>query len=106
MELEWHVDDLPAVRGIDGATMRHLQYMLFEALSNVLQHAQARVLRIEAFANGSGALLRIIDDGRGFDVGQPLRKGLRSMHERATAIGAKLAIQSRPGRTSVEIMLS
>jgi signal transduction histidine kinase len=80
--------------------------MLFEALSNVLQHAQARVLRIEAFANGSGALLRIIDDGRGFDVGQPLRKGLRSMHERATAIGAKLAIQSRPGRTSVEIMLS
>jgi signal transduction histidine kinase len=106
MELEWHVDDLPAVPGIDGAAMRHLQFMLFEAMSNVLQHARARVLCIEAFANGSGALLRIIDDGCGFDVGQPLCKGLRSMHERATAIGAQLGIQSRPGRTAVEIVLS
>jgi signal transduction histidine kinase len=105
-ELEWHVDDLPAVPGIDGGAMRQLQYMLFEALSNVLQHAQARVLRIEASGNGSGAVLRIIDDGRGFDVSQPLRKGLRSMHDRAAAIGAKLAIESRPGRTAVEIVLS
>jgi signal transduction histidine kinase len=80
--------------------------MLFEALSNVLQHAQARVLRIEASGNGSGAVLRIIDDGRGFDVSQPLRKGLRSMHDRAAAIGAKLAIESRRGRTAVEIVLS
>jgi hypothetical protein len=106
MELQWHVDDLAAVPGIDGAAMRHLQFMLFEALSNVLQHARARVLRIEASTTGSGALLRIIDDGCGFDVGQPLRKGLRSMHDRAAAIGARLSLESRPGRTVVGIALS
>jgi signal transduction histidine kinase len=105
VELQWHVDELDALRGYDGSAMRHLQFMLFEALSNVLQHAHARVLRIEATALGNGAQLRIVDDGRGFDVGRPLRQGLLSMHERASAIGARLSLQSRPGRTVIDIML-
>jgi signal transduction histidine kinase len=106
LELQWAVDEVGVVRGYDAPAMRHLQFMLFEALSNVLQHAQARVLRIEACASGNGAQLRIIDDGRGFDVGRPLRRGLASMHERAAAIGAKLALQSRPGQTVVDITLN
>jgi signal transduction histidine kinase len=105
VELQWHVDELAVVRGFDGPAMRHLQFMVFEALSNVLQHARARVLRIEASASGSGALLRIIDDGCGFDVGRPLRQGLASMRERAAAIGAKLSLKSQPGRTVIEIVL-
>ena len=105
VQLQWHVDDLAPVRGFDGAAMRHLQFMVFEALSNVLQHARARVLRIEAFASGSGAVLRIIDDGCGFDAGRPRRQGLASMHERASAIGARLSLESRPGRTVVAIAL-
>jgi signal transduction histidine kinase len=71
----------------------------------VLQHAQARVLRIEARMGEAGAQLKIIDDGRGFDVRRPLRRGLASMHERAAAIGAKLSFSSQPGRTVVEIVL-
>jgi signal transduction histidine kinase len=106
VQLQWHVDDLAPVHGFDGPAMRHLQFMVFEALSNVLQHACARVLRIEAFASGSGAMLRIIDDGCGFDVGRPLRQGLASMQERACAIGAGLTLESRPGRTVVAIALS
>jgi signal transduction histidine kinase len=106
LELQWAVDEVGVVRGYDAPAMRHLQFMLFEALSNVLQHAQARVLRIEACASGNGARLRIIDDGRGFDVGRPLRRGLASMHERAAVIGAKLSLQSRPGRTVVDITLN
>jgi signal transduction histidine kinase len=105
VELQWHVDAMEAVRGFDGAAMRHLQFMLFEALSNVLQHAHARVLRIEARTAEAGAQLKIIDDGRGFDVRRPLRRGLASMHERAAAIGAQLSFNSQPGRTVVEILL-
>jgi hypothetical protein len=106
VELQWHVDAIDAVPGLDAPAMRHLQFMVFEALSNVLQHAQARVLRIEARATAAGAQLKIIDDGRGFDVRQPLRRGLLSMHERAAAIGARLSLESRPGRTVVDIALS
>lgn len=106
VELQWHVDEIPAVRGLDSSAMRHLQFMVLEALSNVLQHAHARVLRIEASAHDDGAHLKIIDDGRGFDLGRPLRQGLQSMHERAAAIGARLSLESRPGRTVVDILLS
>jgi len=106
LELQWHVEEVAAVRGLDGSAMRHLQFMLFEALSNVLQHAQARVLRIEASASPGGALVRIIDDGCGFDVGRPLRKGLASMHERAAAIGARLTLESQPGHTVLSIALA
>jgi signal transduction histidine kinase len=105
LQLQWHVDEVAPVSGFDGSAMRHLQFMVFEALSNVLQHAQARVLRIEAAASGTGARLTIIDDGCGFDLGAPRRRGLQSMHERATAIGAKLSLDSRPGRTVIEIVL-
>ena len=62
--------------------MRQLQFMVFEALSNVLQHAQASELRIEAVMTARGVQLRIIDNGRGFDVDAPPRKGLHS-HARA-----------------------
>ena len=93
--------------------MRQLQYMLFEALSNVLQHAQARVLRIEARAllepvpgGAQPVVVRVVDDGQGFDVSQPARKGLASMRERAQAIGATLRISSEAGRTVVEIRLA
>jgi signal transduction histidine kinase len=105
LELQWLVDEVAPVRGFDGSAMRHLQFMVFEALSNVLQHAQARVLRIEAAASGTGARLSIIDDGCGFDVASPRRRGLQAMHERAAAIGAKLSLDSRPGRTVIEIVL-
>jgi signal transduction histidine kinase len=79
--------------------------MVFEALSNVLQHAGASMLRIEASALAAGARLRIVDNGKGFDVDAPLRNGLASMRARAALIGAVLTLASEPGRTVVEILL-
>jgi signal transduction histidine kinase len=114
MAFEWDVDLLPHLARLDHSAMRQLQYMVFEALSNVLQHAQAKTLRIEAGAGTSDgntalasavAVLRVIDDGRGFDAHAPTSRGLASMRERALAIGAQLVINSVPGRTVVEIRL-
>ena len=105
VELQWDVDALAPLERLDAAAMRQLQFMVFEALSNVLQHAQASVLRIEAHAVPGEIALRIIDNGCGFDTARPLRKGLQSMHERAGAIGARLVLASEPGRTVVEIRL-
>ena len=88
--------------------MAQLQFMLFEAFSNVLQHAKASTLRILAHpceAPIRGVRLQIIDDGCGFDVNLPRGSGLSSMHERARSIGARLELSSAPGRTVVEITL-
>jgi signal transduction histidine kinase len=103
IELEWAMEPIKPLPGLDGQAMRQLQFMVFEALSNVLQHAQASRLRIEARAEEAGVRLYVIDNGRGFDASQPPRKGLLSMRERAAAIGAALTVRSAAGGTEVEI---
>ncbi len=105
IELQWDVDLIAPLQRLDAHAMRQLQFMLFEALSNVLQHAQASVLRIEACVIGGTVQLRVIDNGHGFDTTLPLRKGLLSLRERAAAIGAEVSLISQPGRTVVEILI-
>ena len=105
---QWNVEVLEPVTRLDASAMRQLQFMLFEALSNVLQHAQASVLQIAASplsAEGPGVRLQIIDNGRGFDVSQVKRRGLLSMQERAHAIDATLDLRSAAGRTLLEITI-
>ena len=103
IELDWAVDAQAPVAGLDAGAMRQLQFMLFEAISNVMQHAQASQLRIEAQQTGQGVRIGVVDNGCGFDHGQVARRGLRLMQERAQAIGAQLQIHSQTGRTALEI---
>ena len=104
--LSWDVDLIaPCVR-LDAVGMRHLQFMVLESLSNVLQHAHASTLHIEAKTQGRWVVVRIADNGVGFDTTRPLRKGLLVMHERAKAIDAALVIRSKEGETVVEITLA
>lgn len=105
IELQWVVGSLEPVAHMDANAMRQLQFMVFETLSNVLQHSQATTLTIGAEMAGAGVCLRIVDNGRGFDAALPPRKGLLSMRERATAIGVAVSIDSQPGRTVVEIRI-
>lgn len=108
IELQWDVDLLPVCEKLDASAMSELQFMLFEALSNVLQHAKAHVLRVEGHApEGTGKVfVRLVDDGCGFDPTTSTRNGLASMRDRAMSIGAQLHITSAPGNTVVEIQLA
>jgi signal transduction histidine kinase len=107
---KWDVDLMPSIARLDHSALRQLQYMAFEALSNVLQHSSAHTLRIEArvlneASSAHTAVVRFIDDGKGFDTQAPTTRGLASMRERSIAIGARLELHSTPGRTVVEIYL-
>ena len=53
IELEWAVDLIDPIPWLDAQAMRQLQFMVFEALSNVMQHAHARCVRIEAEVEGN-----------------------------------------------------
>lgn len=99
IEFEWAVDEVAPVARLDAQAMRQLQFLLFEAISNVLQHAHASVLRIEAGMQGATVQLRVIDNGQGFDATQVPR----ALAERAATLGARLALESRPGRTVVQL---
>jgi len=110
MDLQWDVDALPVCESLDASAMAELQFMLFEAFSNVLQHAQARTLRIEGHAQSvqqaqgfNRIAVRVVDDGLGFDPERGRGNGLTVMRERAKTIGATLRVQSQPGCTVVEI---
>lgn len=102
--LQWDVDLLPPCN-LDANAMRELQFILFEAFSNVLQHSHARMLRIEGHVRDGQVVLRVMDDGVGFDATTDARRGLGTMRERALSIAAQVHIQSVPGRTQVEITL-
>jgi signal transduction histidine kinase len=104
MAFEWDVDALPEQPQLDHSAMRQLQYMLFEAFSNVLQHAGASTVRVQGKKMGEQVQISVTDNGRGWDTRQPSR-GLASMRERAQAIGAQLEIQSQAGQTRVCILL-
>lgn len=118
IELQWDVDLLPICQNLDASAMGELQFMLFETLSNVLQHAHAHTLRIEASVQTRDAgpqtadtapgldhvCVRVVDDGVGFDPEARQSKGLANLRKRALSIGAQLHISSVPGKTVVEIL--
>ena len=77
-----------------------------EALRNVERHAQASRIDIELEERDDQLMLRIIDDGRGFDVRNvELSKdrgiGLTNMRERVERNGGTFELVSQPGQTSL-----
>jgi two-component system NarL family sensor kinase len=71
-----------------------------EALSNVRNHSHARAVSLSLQRRGRTATLTIRDDGVGFDPTQDVPAGhfgIRGMGERASLLGGRLDIQSRPG---------
>jgi signal transduction histidine kinase len=80
-----------------------------EAVNNAVRHGQASVVRVELVYTDETILMRISDDGRGFDVATVVdggggHWGLMTMRERAQAIGGQLRLMSTPGHgTRVEM---
>lgn len=81
--------------------------VLQEALENVARHSKARRVEVELRRGAGGALLRVRDDGVGFEFSKPKpgSYGLRSFRERAEKLGAELRLLTAPGQ-GTEIQLS
>lgn len=77
---------------------------LREAVTNIQRHARARSATVEMQVDGSHAVLRIDDDGRGGAIAPG--NGLCGMRERIEALGGCLRVDSAPTRgTRVEARL-
>ena len=77
-----------------------------EALSNARKHADATHLDVEVEPHDGGYLMRINDNGVGFDPAQvaatnPGHLGLVAMRERAEMAGGKIDLYSLPGSGTV-----
>jgi len=95
---------------------RALGRILQESLMNVRRHSRAQNALVYLHRWGKTLVLKIEDDGGGFDTfsgrieGDALERDLRlpqSIKEHARAIGAALAFESEPGEGSrVEVQIT
>lgn len=97
-----------SVRALPAAQEEAVLRVAQEALHNALRHSGAGRVEVTLTRNGPGALLRIADDGCGFDPALVRRAGrhlgLVSMHDRAGGVGGRLTVESEPGKgTAVEM---
>jgi signal transduction histidine kinase len=77
-----------------------------EALRNVRKHSNAKIASVQLLHEGDKLVVRIRDDGHGFDLSQSNNReglGIRSMEERTLSIGGNFKIRSEFGRgTTIE----
>lgn len=79
----------------------HLLRVGQEALTNAVKYASATEIHVELVCEESQCLLRVKDNGQGFDVAQISQSGgfgLLGMSERVEQIGGELVIHSQPGQ--------
>jgi signal transduction histidine kinase len=111
LDIVWDVEALPPIEALSPPSIFQLQRILLEAFTNVLRHARASRVVVQARwreAEPAGVVLRVSDNGIGPPIARPgvemHGKGLASMRARARAIGAALRIEPSPGGgTSVVI---
>lgn len=90
------------ITGPDTHLNSHLELLLYriiqEAISNVIKHANATTLRILLAYRETSLVLRIQDNGKGFDPAMVSSNcaGLRNMQNRIQLAGGILKILSRP----------
>jgi len=108
----WQVEECPPLDWMDAGHSLHLLRLLQEALSNVLQHADASSITLSCKSsmrqNKSGVLISIVDDGIGFNPSDRSgSKGLGFMHQRAEILNGALTIENLvSGGTAVKLWLA
>lgn len=109
--LEWECKEFEALTGIrcrfiseclEEELPREIKIDFYricqEALSNVMEHAQAKTVHIMLRSSGDIILLSISDDGKGFHVDQHLSSpGLLNMKQLAASINGRININSGVG---------
>jgi PAS domain S-box-containing protein len=96
---------------LNADTEINMYRMIQEALNNIIKHANARNVTVRMVASFPKIILRIQDDGDGFDLKARLkqavnekRMGLQGMEERVSLLGGRLKIRSQPSKgTSIFI---
>ncbi|MET9904900.1 GAF domain-containing sensor histidine kinase [Streptomyces sp. NPDC006446] len=96
------------VRALPASQEEAMLRVAQEALHNALRHSGATRVAVTLERRGPGAVLRVTDDGSGFEptairsAGRHL--GLVSMRDRSSGVGGTLTVESAPGKgTMIEM---
>jgi signal transduction histidine kinase len=98
-DLDYHIDiprNLPALE-LDVEARRNIYLIFKEAINNILKHSQCTHIEIGLIAEPNQLVLRVEDNGIGFDT-ETVRRGhgLGNMASRANDIRGNLSIEATP----------
>jgi NarL family two-component system sensor histidine kinase LiaS len=104
MSITWKIENFPIDKGVED----HLFRILQESLSNTLRHSKATSVEVLLIQRDELIILRVLDDGIGFDVEQERAGayGLQNMYERAVEIGGSMkiiSVESQGTRLEVKV---
>jgi signal transduction histidine kinase len=100
--IELRIGEVPRLSGAAAAQVLRIAQ---EGLGNAVRHSGAEHIKVKL----DDPVLVVADDGRGFDrrAVRGRRLGLTSMAERTTELGARLTIDSAPGKgTTIRLELA
>jgi signal transduction histidine kinase len=92
VEAESVPEDLPDEHKI------YIYRLVQEALNNAVRHSGARNAKVVVERLAKSIVVRVTDDGRGFDPGRSRGMGILGMEERVKRLGGTLRVESRPGK--------
>lgn len=104
-ELHFHSTDTDKTRKLTPDFKRHVYLIFKECINNAAKHSQCKAVTVDLNVNRGRMLLKIIDDGKGFDMNNSSAgNGLKSMRTRAGLLGGTIQFHSEPGKgTSMEL---
>jgi two-component system, NarL family, sensor histidine kinase UhpB len=90
---------------LDGLLLLTTYRVIQEAVTNVLRHAKAGSMDVDAAIVENDVAIEIADDGVGFPPDRAFGRGLTGMHERVRALNGTLALLRENGRTVLRCRL-
>lgn len=106
IKLNWNVRDVPPVFWLDHRYALHILRVVQEAFTNIIKHANATEATVSTGVVDGDIVISVADNGRGFDTAAPRTgRGLANQTRRASAMRARLTVESGPEGTKLTLLL-
>jgi signal transduction histidine kinase len=89
---------LPESKSLSALRASHAMAITNEALANIMRHARASNVKIQAQDMGPRLQIQVSDDGAGFSPDAQPGYGLRNMRDRARLLNGEIAFTAAPGK--------
>jgi len=97
-EIEVAVDSESVPEGLPDEYAIAIYRLVQEALHNAVRHSGAKNARVAVECTPKSIVVRVSDDGRGFDPARSRGMGILGMEERVKRLGGTLRVDARPGQ--------
>jgi len=109
VQVRWDVSQLPQLPQLSPQSVLQVQRILLEAFTNVLKHAHATEVAVQArwvAGDAPSVVLSLCDNGVGLPATLPTGgHGVSNMQSRATSIGATLRVEAGEGGHGTRVVL-